>query len=398
MAVQAPDAPYVAHRDYVLSVLGRRCGWLDPSDREAVFHDAYMVMLDKERSGELDTDSMHPQQLRAYLTQTAVNKALDEGKRAGRKRNQPLDVDGDGLALPDPGPEPESVVASSFDGARVREIVSELSDRARSIVKLRFFFDRTPDEIQGMLSISSRVYRRELERAMRYISERYELVQEGTFCDSRRSLILAYVAGIAGPNRVREAREHLATCPGCARWALEMREAADRVAAALPPVVLVDASAHGHLPALVDSVRDRVGDVAASVKQHAAALISRTDPGLAGPASGVRPGAAVALVAGCLAAGGGATYCVVEGIPGLGGKDDGKAAIVHPKPVKSKPKPAPQPKPRPKPEPRQSTRAGRHVPSTSQEAAANEFGPEGSSSGIASPSAPPPSPPGEFDP
>jgi RNA polymerase sigma factor (sigma-70 family) len=394
MAIEAPATPYIAHRDYVLSVLARRCGWLDPSDREAVFHDAYLVLLDKQRAGELEPDSMHPNQLRAYLTQSAINKALDEGKRVARKRNQPLEDES--LALPDTAPEPDDVVATSFDDARVREIVSELSERSRAIVKMRFFFDRTPEEIQGMLSISSRVYRRDLERAMRYISHRYELVQEGTFCDSRRSLVLAYVAGIAGPNREREARKHLATCPGCARWALELREAADRVAVALPPVAIVQTAAHGGVPDLIISARERVGDLVGAAKQHAVSLFSRTDPSLAAPASGVRPGTVAAIVAGCLAAGGGATYCVVEGIPGQGGKDDGKAAVAQPK--RATPPPKPEPKPKPKQEPPHNTSVGRHVPATPREAAANEFGPEGSSGGVASSQAPPPQPPDEFSP
>jgi RNA polymerase sigma factor (sigma-70 family) len=396
MAIEAPATPYLAHRDYVLSVLARRCGWLDPSDREAVFHDAYLVLLDKQQAGELEPDSMHPNQLRAYLTQTAINKALDEGKRAARKRNQPLEDES--LTLPDSAPEPDDVVATSFDDARVREIVSELSERSQAIVKMRFFFDRTPEEIQGMLSITSRVYRRELERAMRYISDRYELVQEGTFCDSRRSLILAYVAGIAGPNREREAREHLATCPGCARWALEMREAADRVAVALPPVAIFHTAAHGPVHEFIALAREKAGDLLGAVKQHAVSLFSRTDPGLAAPASGVRPGTVAAIVAGCLAAGGGATYCVVEGIPGQGGKEGGKAAAVRPAAVRPKPKPKPEPRSLPKQKPQHTPSTDRHVPATSQEAAANEFGPEGSSAGIASSQAPPPQPPDEFSP
>jgi hypothetical protein len=58
------------------------------------------------------------------------------------------------------------------------------------------------------------------------MTERYELVRRGSFCDSRRSVILAYALGIAGPSRIRAAKEHLATCPGCARWAAEIWESA----------------------------------------------------------------------------------------------------------------------------------------------------------------------------
>jgi hypothetical protein len=76
------EETYEDHRSYVLGVLRRKCGWLDQDEREAAYHDAYAVMLEKERDGRLDTAAMDPRQLRAYITQTAIHKALDEGKRA----------------------------------------------------------------------------------------------------------------------------------------------------------------------------------------------------------------------------------------------------------------------------------------------------------------------------
>jgi RNA polymerase sigma factor (sigma-70 family) len=216
--------PYEQHRDYVLAVLARRCGWLDRDEREEAFHDAYAVVLEKQRDGALDLHAMAPEQARAFLTQTAINKGLDEGKRVGRKRSVPLDDDS-GLDKPDAGRSPDEIAAAKMDGARVREIVAELPARGQAIVKLRFFFDRSPDEIQRSLHITERVYRRELERALRHILERYELVRDGSFCESRKSVILAYVMGIAGPSRARAAQDHLATCPSCARWAVDFREA-----------------------------------------------------------------------------------------------------------------------------------------------------------------------------
>ena len=61
----------------------RRCGWLADDEREAIFHtDAYLVLLQKEACGDLETIEMHPHQLRAYIVQTAIDEALD--KRAGR--------------------------------------------------------------------------------------------------------------------------------------------------------------------------------------------------------------------------------------------------------------------------------------------------------------------------
>ena len=220
--IRPAPTPYEQHRDYVLAVLTRRCGWLERDEREEVFHDAYTVVLEKQRDGALDLTELAPEQIRAFLTQTAINKSLDEGKRAGRKRSVPLgDTE---YAEPDLGRAPEELVAAAMDSARVREIVAELPARRQAIVTLRFFFERTPDEIQRSLGITERSYRRELERAMRHISERYELVREGSFCDSRKSVILAYVMGIAGPGRAQAAHEHLSTCPSCAAWAAELRD------------------------------------------------------------------------------------------------------------------------------------------------------------------------------
>lgn len=221
--------PYAEHRSSVLSLLAHRCRWLDPSDREAVMHDAYTLFLEKWRDGKLDVAAMRPDQVRAYLTRTALNKAMDEGKRASRRL---LSLDDEDLRLDPPDSEQDiaDVLASRFDDARVREIIAELPERQQTVIKLRFFFGRSPHEIQRYLGVTERVYRRQLERATRHIAEAFELVLEGRFCESRRSLILAYIAGIAGPRRAADARRHLQTCPACAHWAMQMRdtERADR--------------------------------------------------------------------------------------------------------------------------------------------------------------------------
>jgi RNA polymerase sigma factor (sigma-70 family) len=221
----------------VLAVLARRCGWLDPSDREALFHDAYAVLLEKQRDGHLEVGAMRAPQIRAYLTQTALNKAMDESKRAGRRRSVSLDDEDLGLDPADPGRDLDEHLVSRFYEARIREIVAELPGRQQTVVKLRFFFDRTPDEIQQYLGVSERVYRRELERATRHIAARFELVRTGMFCQSHRSLILAYVTGVAGPRRAANARRHVQSCPACAGWVRELRAAVGRAAAAMPTAI-----------------------------------------------------------------------------------------------------------------------------------------------------------------
>src|SRR3954470_18673071 len=174
---------------------------MEPDEREEIFQEAYLVLLERERDGRLDLGEMAPAQVRAFLTQTAINKALDEGKRAGRSRSVPLE-DAE-LTVADEARAPEDVASAGLEGARLREIVGDLSERKRAIVKLRFFFERSPGEIQQFLGISERVYRRELERAMREIEDGFSLVRDGSYCDSRRSGIIALISGIAGPGRAQ---------------------------------------------------------------------------------------------------------------------------------------------------------------------------------------------------
>jgi RNA polymerase sigma factor (sigma-70 family) len=417
-AVSVVQTPYEQHRDYVLSVLGRRCGWLDQADREAIFHDAYALLLEKQRDGDLDLETMHPHQVRAYLVQTSLYKSLDEGKRAERKRAVPMGDDA--FASPDASAPMDEMLATSLEGARVREIIDELPERRQAIVKLRFFLDRAPSEIQELLGIRERVYRRELERAMRHIAERYELVRDGNFCDSRRSLVMAYVSGVAGPNRAREAQAHLDTCPACRHWAVQLRDAARQVAGALPLPVLADRE--GLLTHAVNgfvAVKGQLLDVATNVKQHAAMGVARVDATTAGYSTVARPGTVAAALAGCLALGGGATYCAVEGLP-----DPVRSLVTHERPARAqrperKPKPkqvkrqaAAQPAPtttvaakpkqvsKPKPQTRSTS-----TPAPKPTPVQKEFGLDGSgstASPAATPQAPPPTPapgpPGEFDP
>lgn len=424
-AVSVVQTPYEQHRDYVLAVLGRRCGWLDHADREAIFHDAYALLLEKQRDGDLDLDVMHPHQVRAYLVQTSLYKSLDEGKRAERKRAVPMGDDA--FSSPDTSAPLDETLSISLDNARVREIIDELPARRQAIVKLRFFLDRAPGEIQELLGIRERVYRRELERAMRHIAERYELVRDGNFCDSRRSLVMAYVSGVAGPNRAREAQAHLDTCPACRHWAVQLRDAARQVAGVLPLPVLADH--HGLLTQAVDGlavVKDQIADVATTLKQHAAMGVARVDATTAGYSTVARPGTVAAAVAGCLALGGGATYCAVEGLPA-----PVRSLVVHEQPARAQ---RPEHKPKAKPAAERPAATPAVTPTTTTAAAAaakpkraskpksqtrstpapaptpaqKEFGVNGSGTTVspsAAPQAPPapaptpaPGPPGEFDP
>jgi RNA polymerase sigma factor (sigma-70 family) len=159
---------YQENRRYVLGVLSRRCRWLDPTQREDLFHDAYLVLLEKADTGALDIADMPPAQIRAYLTQTAIHKALDQGKRASRRRNVALDRD-DCAEMSSPAPAIEDYVIFREDVRRLQDAVTRLPERRQNVVKLRYYLGCEPQQIQDQLGVSRDVYRHELERGTRAV-------------------------------------------------------------------------------------------------------------------------------------------------------------------------------------------------------------------------------------
>ena len=128
------------------------------------------MLLEKRRSGALDTDDMPAGQVRAYLTQTAIHKALDQGKRAARHHSVSLDRD-DFVELGSPGPAIEEQVIAREDARRLQDAVTLLPERRRQVIKLRYYLGCDPREIQERLGVSRDVYRHELERGTRAVIE-----------------------------------------------------------------------------------------------------------------------------------------------------------------------------------------------------------------------------------
>ncbi|MBS1861700.1 MAG: sigma-70 family RNA polymerase sigma factor [Actinobacteria bacterium] len=159
---------YQDNRRYVLGVLSRRCRWLDPSQREDAFHDAYVVLLEKLASGALDAGDMIPARARAYLTQTAIHKALDQGKRAARRQLVSLDLD-ECAELSSPEPSIEERVIAREEARRLQYAVTHLPERRRRVIELRYYLGCDPQQIQARLGVSRDVYRHELERGTRAV-------------------------------------------------------------------------------------------------------------------------------------------------------------------------------------------------------------------------------------
>ena len=141
--------------------------------------------------------------------------------------------------------------------------------------------------------------------------------------------------GLASAREARQAQLHLAGCARCGALYERLDCWREKVAALLP-LPAADHAPRGAIEAAIDRIADGVTSVrhhgaetlgaarqhavenGAQLKQHALASYSRAvDPT---PLAALRPGAAAAAIAGCLALGGGTTYyCVSQNVNPIGG-------------------------------------------------------------------------------
>lgn len=181
-------------------------------------------------------------------------------------------------------------------------------------------------EIAGHLSLTPRFVKRSIEDLL--AAGRAQLTQlVGYGCPEGHELVARYAFGLAVGPDARRAQLHLVSCTRCGAMYEGLDLWRERVAALtpLPPV----AATHVHVIERVvhagtdlvaagprasqgpAGVRRHVAGVLGHLRDQAAAAYYRTvDPT---PFAGVRPGAVAATVAGCLAIGGGANYCVQQG-------------------------------------------------------------------------------------
>jgi len=217
---------------------------------------------------------------------------------------------------------PTSCLIDLEDRAEVQRVtgsvLAKLSERQREIVSLHGHGRKRP-EIAEHLGMTPRSVKRALERIMAV--GRDELVRlAGHGCESGETLVARFAFWLAGPGEARRAQLHLATCPRCGAMYERLDCWRENVAAVLPVPVLqhrhggIERALHGFGDALSGlweyasqrggALRQHAADRAAQVKEHVGGAYYRAvDPT---PLAGVRPGAAAAAVAGCLAIGGGA--------------------------------------------------------------------------------------------
>lgn len=205
-------------------------------------------------------------------------------------------------------------------------IVEQLPERERKVAVLHSHgFARK--EIASHLGETPRVIKRSVEEVL--AAGRAQLTKlVGYGCPDGHELVTRYAFGLAVGNDARRAQLHLMGCPRCGAMYEGLDLWRERVAALLPVPPAVEAHAHivervvhagsdvlsgGHTPRAERAgvLRRHAVDAAANLREQATAASYRTvDPT---PIAGFRPGAVAAAVAGCLALGGGATYCVQQG-------------------------------------------------------------------------------------
>lgn len=410
---EADDLAYREHERSVLAMLSTRYPDLDPDGRRELYHEAWASILKRRAEGA------EIQNVRAYLLGATDKLAAKRVYGADARRRLTFDPKGPRFSrLPDLAPPPDEAVVASDEARRVRMLVDELGEAERAVLKLRIDLGLDPPEIRERLGLTERQYRRTAERAGRSLLAQFRAFDRGDWARGKRSLLCACVMGVASDNQRERAQRLVEEDPYCRAMMAELRELAGNAAALLPlptgtiglaagsdgvgarlaDIVaqwkssVADLSAQvadGRKPAPLSNLRRQAGEAVVGAKQHAANTYVRVaDPT---PLGGARPGAAAAIVAGCVAAGGGA-YCAVEGVPeglrapvGL----ERSQADAEPAPPSSSPSPAPAPTPDPpvlatEPPPQPTTPAPPPAPAAPVPRQA--------------PPAPPPQPENEFEP
>ncbi|MGE0065796.1 MAG: hypothetical protein AB7T48_00420 [Solirubrobacterales bacterium] len=277
---------------------------------------------------------------------TTANRVLQrEDERHGREEAR-KSVDGlAGLAAEEPGPAEELI--SSEDDADlanlVEEVRSSLPDRGRDILALYGAGYKRP-QIAERLGLSERVVKRELLEVMDAARSTVARLAGGG-CTHGEPLVLRSVCGLTTAAEEAHVRQHLARCGRCELFSERLIAWREKAGAMLPVP-----AAEGASPGMIEralhksaeslsSVKQQIVDGASQAKQQIAASYYRAvDPT---PLAAARPGTIATVVAGCIALGSGATYCVEQGVDPLGAA----RGLIASSPESELEPPAPSPEP-----------------------------------------------------
>ena len=347
-ALTDPRADEQAYRDHersVLAMLSTRYRDLDPDGRRELYHEAWASVLKRRREG------VEIESLRGYLLGAADKLASKRVYGADARRRKTFDPTAPAFtALADAAEQPDEAVLAADEARRVRMFIEELDQAEQALLKLRLDRGMDPPEIRERLGLTDRQYRRTAERAGKALLAQFRAFDRGEWARGKRSLLCACVMGIASDTQRERAQRLIDEDPCCRAMMSELREFGGNAAALLPLPVGTVTMASGNdglaqrATELFGDVKGGLADLASRVgsptpggggakdrslttlssvkrqaaetfmgaKQHATNTYVRVaDPT---PIAGARPGTAAAIVASCVAAGGGA-YCAVEGVP-----------------------------------------------------------------------------------
>jgi len=294
-------------------MLAKRFPRFDEDERLALYHDAWARLLGKRERGE------EIESLRAYLMATCSAEALHIVSRSKTPTpvapEEPLFT-----TLADESAPVEEQVVMKDQARLARDLIESLDGRQRDVLKLRWDLQLRGPEVRAALGLTRRQYQRLTEEAAAAIAKRVEELEDGTWSRRQRSLLTACLVqttadgeqrrGIASERQRREAQRLLDSDPHFAALYAEVRGALDRAAVLLPFPLLfgggaADASVAAQAAGAASDLRDRLADLAGTVKQHALSVYLRVgDPAVL--SGGPRPGATIAAIVGCVAIGGGA--------------------------------------------------------------------------------------------
>jgi RNA polymerase sigma factor (sigma-70 family) len=226
--------------------------------------------------------------------------------------------------IPDEDAGPEEELIEREDDAELAALVEEvnasLPERQREILALWTAGERRP-EIAERFGLSQRKVKRELLEIMD--EARAVLAgMAGGGCGYGEPLVLRSVCGLATSVEETHIRRHMARCGRCEVLSERLIAWREKAGAMLPAPVAEGASpgvvervVHGSAERLV-AVKQQIFDSGAQLKQHAVTGYYRAvDPT---PLAAARPGTVAAVLASCVAVGGGAAACVERGVNPIG--------------------------------------------------------------------------------
>lgn len=305
-----------------------------------------------------------PGQVYAWIRTTAQRDLNREADRHHREvAVDPVEDGMDRLAAEESGPVEELIeLEDDADLAvLVEKVSSSLTDRQRDVFAL-YGAGCKRSQIADRLGMPER----DVKEQLRLIMDKSRAVLAsltGGGCRRGEPLVMRFICGISTSAESTRAREHISHCGRCELFSERLVAWREKAGAMLPAPVAEGASP-GVLGRIAESSTERLAalkqhvlDGGAQIKQHATTTYYRAvDPT---PLAAARPGTAAAVIASCIAIGGGAaTYCVEQGVDPLGAAKGLVASA-----------PEAEPEERTPPEPEVSTPTYTPEPSAAEESA-----------------------------